>query len=87
MTTAAIEVRAQVFYPAYDRRLTAHRAGFSVAVITKDEDRHLADVGESLARELDDWQPRFDRLMDAEGMLFRAFLDRVEATAALARAA
>jgi hypothetical protein len=87
MTTAAIEVRAQVFYPVYDRRLAAHGAGFSVAAITKDEDRHLADVGESLTRELGDWQPRFDRLMAAEGVLFRAFLDRVEAAAAVARAA
>ena len=87
MTTAAIEVRAQVFYPTYDRRLTAHRAGFSVALITKDEDRHLADVGQSLARELGDWQPRFDRLMEAEGVLFRAFLDSVEAAAAVPRAA
>jgi hypothetical protein len=87
MTTAAIEVRAQVFYPVYDRRLAAHRVGFSVAVITKDEDRHLADVGQSLERELGDWRPRFDRLMEAEGELFRAFLDRVEAAASVLRAA
>jgi hypothetical protein len=84
MTTAAIEVRAQVFYPAYDRRLAAHRAGFSVALITKDEDRHLADVAESLEGELGDWQPRFDRLMQAESVLFRAFLDQVDAAAAAA---
>lgn len=87
MTTAAVEVRAQVFYPVYDRRLTAHKAGFSVALITKDEDRHLADVGRSLERELGDWEDRFERLMSSEATLFRAFLDRVEAAVAEARAA
>jgi hypothetical protein len=87
MTTAAVEVRAQIFYPIYDRRLTAHRAGFSVALITKDEDRHLADVGRHLETELGDWRPRFDRLMQAEAALFGAFLDSVEAAVALCRAA
>ena len=35
LTSAAIEVRAQVFYPVYDRTLQAHDAGFSVAAITQ----------------------------------------------------
>lgn len=87
MTTAAVEVRAQVFYPIYDRQLAAHRAGFSVALITKDEDRHLADVGRSLETELADWQPRFDRLMQAEASLFGEFLDSIEAVVAVSRAA
>ena len=86
MTTAAIEVRAQVFYPLYDRRLAAHHAGFSVALITKDEDRHLADVGRGLERQLTDWRPRFDRLMEAETTLFRAFFDEVDAAVASANA-
>ena len=87
MTTAAVEVRAQIFYPIYDRRLAAHRVGFSVALITKDEDRHLADVGRNLETELDDWQPRFDRLMQAEATLFHSFLDSIEAAVAVSRAA
>lgn len=87
MTTAAVEVRAQVFYPLYDRLLAANRAGFSVALITKDEDRHLAEVGRSLEAELGDWQPRFDRLMEAEGGLFHTFLDSIEAVIAVSRAA
>src|SRR3982751_4960012 len=37
LTSAAVEVRAQVFYPVYDRMLKQHDAGFSVAAITKDE--------------------------------------------------
>jgi hypothetical protein len=86
MTTAAVEVRAQVFYPLYDRLLGAHRAGFSVALITKDEDRHLTDVGRSLEQQLTDWRPRFDRLMEAEATLFRAFLDQVDAAVAVASA-
>ena len=87
MTTAAVEVRAQVFYPIYDRRLAAHRAGFSVALITKDDDRHLADVSGHLETELGDWRPRFDRLMQAAAQLFHAFLDSVDAAVALSRAA
>lgn len=87
LTTAAIEVRAQVFYPIYDQRLIAHRAGFSVAAITKDEDRHLAEMARDLQRTLDDWRARFAPLMAAEGVLFAAFMDSVQSAAAIARAA
>jgi len=48
LTSAAIEVRAQAFYPVYEQRLRAHGAPFSVAAITKDEDRHLQEMSERL---------------------------------------
>lgn len=87
LTTAAIEVRAQVFYPAYDARLTAHRVGFSVAAITKDEDRHLADMARGLTRSLEDWRGRFEGLLQTEEILFGRFLDSVQAAVTTARAA
>ncbi len=48
LTSAAIEVRAQVFYPIYDQCLHDHSVGFSVAAIAKDEDRHLDEMAAGL---------------------------------------
>lgn len=89
LTTAAIEVRAQVFYPAYDGLLRAHGAGFSVAAISKDEDRHLAEMAEGLARAFgaENWRTRFEPLLAVEEKLFGEFLDQVEATVVRVRAA
>jgi hypothetical protein len=79
LTSAAIEVRAQVFYPIYEQRLRAHAAGFSVAAITKDEDRHLGEMADGLARALPDWRRRLEPLLAAEEALFSRFLSAVEA--------
>jgi hypothetical protein len=87
LTTAAIEVRAQVFYPLYDQLLAAHQAGFSVAAITKDEDRHLTEMAQGLERSLGDWRARFATLMAAEEILFGGFLDRLHLAAEISRAA
>lgn len=87
LTTAAIEVRAHVFYPIYDQRLAAHRCGFSVASIAKDEDRHLADMEIGLGRALTDWPDRLGALMADEERLFGGFLDQLDRAAAVARAA
>jgi hypothetical protein len=80
LTSAAVEVRAQVFYPIYDDVLRAHRAGFSVAAIMKDEDRHLAEVGAELARTIPDWRRRLEMVLAAEEALFSRFLGAIEAT-------
>jgi hypothetical protein len=87
LTSAAIEVRAQVFYPVYDRRLRALGAGFSVAAITKDEDRHLEEMASGLAQALPDWRRRLEPLLDAEEVLFARFLSAVEAAVETANAA
>ena len=87
LTSAAIEVRAQVFYPSYDRLLAAHRAGFSVAAITKDEDRHLGEMKDGLARSMPDWRARLEPVLAAEETLFAALLASMEAAIAVARAA
>jgi len=78
LTSAAIEVRAQVFYPIYDERLRALGAGFSVAAISKDEDRHLAEMADGLTRRLGDGRPRLEPLLEAEEALFARFLTQIE---------
>jgi hypothetical protein len=78
LTSAAIEVRAQVFYPIYDERLRALGAGFSVAAISKDEDRHLAEMEDGLSRRLGDWRPRLEPLLETEEVLFGRFLAQIE---------
>jgi hypothetical protein len=87
LTTAAIEVRAQVFYPIYDRLLAEHRVGFSVTAITKDEDRHLAEISRGLERTVGNWRTRFEPLLLTEEVLFGFFLDRLERTIAVVRGA
>jgi len=75
LTSAAIEVRAQVFYPIYDRLLQERGVGFSVAAITKDEDRHLAEMSAGLARATHDWRQKLEPLLLAEERYFCEFLD------------
>jgi hypothetical protein len=77
LTSAAIEVRAQAFYPMYERQLRAQGIAVSVAAIMKDEDRHLGEMGEGLARLLPDWQPRLERVLAAERGLFQRFVEAV----------
>jgi hypothetical protein len=78
LTSAAVEVRAQVFYPLYDRALKDREAGFSVAAIMKDEDRHLDEVAGGLEAVLPEWKPRLEQLLAAEEALFARFLGAVE---------
>jgi hypothetical protein len=84
LTSAAVEVRAQVFYALYDRTLRAHDAGFSVAAISKDEDRHLDEMAAGLATALPDWQRRFEPLLAAEEALYARFLGAIEEVIAAA---
>jgi hypothetical protein len=80
LTSAAIEVRAQVFYPIYEARLRAAGAPFSVSAISKDEDRHLDEMAARLGQALLDWPRRLEPLLAAEEALFTRFLGAVEAT-------
>jgi hypothetical protein len=79
LTSAAVEVRAQVFYPLYDRCLQDNRVGFSVAAIAKDEDRHLDEVAAGLNQMLPDWRRRLEAVLAAEEALYGRFLFAVEA--------
>jgi len=87
LTSAAIEVRAQVFYPLYDSCLTEGRAGFSVAAITKDEDRHLSEMKDGLARVMTNWRARLEAGLSAVQTRFGGFLDAVEMALGAARRA
>jgi len=79
LTSAAVEVRAQVFYPIYDQCLQANRVGFSVSAISKDEDRHLEEMAVGLERALPDWRRRLEAVLAAEEALYARFLIAVEA--------
>jgi hypothetical protein len=87
LTSAAIEVRAQVFYPLYDSILKAAGAPFSVAAIMKDEDRHLEEMSVQLAAILPDWQAHLEGVLDEEDRLFSAFITAIEHAADSAKAA
>ena len=87
LTSAAIEVRAQAFYPVYEQRLRAHGAPFSVAAITKDEDRHLREMSERLQATLGAGPRDLDAVLAEEEVLYARFLDAAEAAAGMAAAA
>jgi hypothetical protein len=78
LTSAAIEVRAQAFYPVYEQRLRAHGAPFSVSAITKDEDRHLQEMSERLQALLGAAPRGLDGLLVEEEALYGRFLAALE---------
>ncbi|HXU82016.1 MAG TPA: hypothetical protein VN914_11505, partial [Polyangia bacterium] len=78
LSSAAIEVRAEAFYPLYEERLRAHGVPVSVAAILRDEDRHLAEMAERLEATLPGWRPRLEAVLDAEARFFATFLDAIE---------
>jgi hypothetical protein len=77
LTSAAIEIRAQAFYPMYEARLRAAGAPMSVASIVRDEDRHLADMGRRLEEVLPDWRARIQPVLDREAAAFARFFEAV----------
>jgi hypothetical protein len=79
LSSAAIEVRAEAFYPLYEERLRARGVPVSVAAILRDEDRHLAEMAARLEQALPGWRPRLEAVLDAEAGYFSAFLTAVEA--------
>jgi hypothetical protein len=78
LTSAAIEVRAQAFYPIYEQRLRAHGAPFSVSAITKDEDRHLQEMSERLQALLGPAPRDLDGVLAEEELLYGRFLAALE---------
>jgi hypothetical protein len=78
LSSAAIEVRAEAFYPLYEERLRAHGVPVSVAAILRDEDRHLAEMATQLESSLPNWRPRLEAVLDAEARFFATFLTAVE---------
>jgi hypothetical protein len=86
LTSAAIEVRAQAFYPVYEQRLRAHGAPFSVAAITKDEDRHLQEMSARLGVVLGADRRTLEAVLTAEEQLYGQFLSAAEVAVADAEA-
>jgi hypothetical protein len=80
LSSAAIEVRAEAFYPLYEERLRAHGVPVSVAAILRDEDRHLAEMAQRLEASLPGWRPRLEAVLDAEAGFFAAFLTAIESS-------
>jgi hypothetical protein len=87
LSSAAIEVRAQAFYPLYESRLRASGVTVSVAAIMRDEDRHLAEMSERLAGALPDWRARLETVLEAEARLFESFMDALADALSAAAAA
>jgi hypothetical protein len=80
LSTAAIEVRAEAFYPIYEECLLAAGAPFSVKAILKDELRHLAEMEASLAAALpNEWESLMGHAVEAERVCFEGWLVAVAA--------
>jgi hypothetical protein len=79
LTSAAIEVRARTFYPAYQQVLQATGQRISVASILSDEEAHLREMQARLQTDLPDWQDRLQRVMHVEERAFAALLDALDA--------
>jgi hypothetical protein len=81
LSSAAIEVRAQSFYPLYDARLRAHGIPVSLSSIMRDEDRHLAEMTAGLEALLPAWRARIEAVLDREEALYARFVDALERAA------
>jgi len=84
LTSAAIEIRARAFYPAYQAVLQAAGSRVSVASILTDEEAHLSQMRDRLQADLPDWQQQLERVMQVEARAFAALLDSFDAAVARA---
>jgi hypothetical protein len=79
LTSAAIEIRARTFYPAYQQVLQATAQRVSVASILSDEEAHLREMQARLQTDLPDWQDRLQQVMQIEERAFASLLDALDA--------
>lgn len=78
LTSAAIEIRARSFYPAYQAVLARADSRVSVASILQDEDEHLEQIAAALPRHLPEWRGLLTQLMALEERAFAVLLDALE---------
>lgn len=78
LTSAAIELRAQSFYPAYQQALQDAALPISVQSIVADEQEHLEQMGRALPRHLPHWQAALEQVMAVEERSFCEYLDHVD---------
>lgn len=79
LTSAAIELRARSFYPAYQSLLEATASSISVLSIIGDEQAHLEHMASMLPRYVDEWRAALTQVMCTEERQFVAYLNRVNA--------
>jgi hypothetical protein len=84
LTSAAIEIRARAFYPAYQEILESSGSRVSVTSILSDEEAHLNEMQERLQADLPNWQQQLARVMQIEARAFEALLDSFDAAVARA---
>lgn len=78
LTSTAIELRAQSFYPAYQQALQRAGAPLSVQSIISDEHEHLEQMGKALPRHLANWREALQQVMAVEESSFCVYLDHVD---------
>lgn len=87
LSTTAIELRAEAFYPLYEECLREAGAPFSVKAILKDELRHLAEMGGALERSLPSrWEELLGAAVERETACFEDWLAAVAAAVERERA-
>lgn len=82
LTSAAIELRARSFYPAYQAILEQVSSPISVQSIIGDEQAHLEQMAEELPAHVVEWRHVLARVMNSEEREFTAYLNQVEAVLA-----
>ncbi|MFT7517464.1 MAG: hypothetical protein ACI84O_001256 [Myxococcota bacterium] len=82
LSSVAIEVRADCFYPVYEQCLVDAGAPFSVASILKDEVKHLKEMGDKAAILFGkNWREVFDQAFAAESKFFIDWASNIESAA------
>ncbi|MEY2934635.1 MAG: hypothetical protein RL033_5384 [Pseudomonadota bacterium] len=79
LTSAAIEIRARTFYPAYQEVLEAAGSRISVQSILNDEEAHLDEMQERLQSGQPEWRTQLEQVMLVEQRAFSGLLDAFDA--------
>lgn len=78
LTSAAIEIRARAFYPAYQEVLEATGSRISVQSILNDEVEHLSEMQQRLQAAEPGWRSQLERVLAVEQQSFAELLDAFE---------
>jgi hypothetical protein len=85
LTSAAIEIRARAFYPAYQEVLQAAGSRVSVLSILNDEEAHLNEMQERLQAGQPQWRSQLEQVMRVEQRAFGELLAAFSAAVSSAR--
>lgn len=82
LSSVIIEIRADCFYPIYDKCLKKSGMPFSVSSIVKDEIKHLAEMNEKAEQIFgNDWPNLLKRSFQEESILFDDWANSIKAAA------